>query len=49
MLRLKSYKIGFRTRILNGTTKINFILINDRMHYESNTAKNANASKQRTG
>ena len=45
VLSLKSYKIGFRTRILNGINIINFILINDRMHYKGNTVKNVNVSK----
>lgn len=49
MLILKSFKIGFGGRTLNGTNLIIFILINDRVHYKGDTAKNINASKQRTG
>lgn len=29
VLRLKPYKVGLRTRILNASNVINFILIND--------------------
>ena len=45
VLILKSYKIGFGTRILHGTNLIIFILINDRSTTKGDTDKNVYASK----